>query len=207
MNYNLTFFTAICTVMLMLTPGTSAVGGPPSIPASFAGTVTVNGEPAPDGIVVSAFIDGAEVVNAATVNGKYDLGVPGSAGATITFKIYNTVATTATWNSGEFTELDLSAEGVVVPKSTDDSGDSAAPGTTSTPTPTVTITEGDISTEQPTSTPSPKGSGASAGSSEAAPTVDQSGETPTSSIPGFAGVTAVFMTLMLFWRRRISERK
>ena len=207
MNYNLTFFTAICTVMLMLTPGTSAVGGPPSIPASFAGTVTVNGEPAPDGIVVSAFIDGDEVANAATANGKYDLGVPGSAGATITFKIYNAVATTATWNSGEFTELGLSAEGVVVPKSTGDSGDSAAPGTTSTPTPTVTITEGDISTEQPTSTPAPKESGASAESSEAAPTVDQGGEKPTSSIPGFAGVTAVFMLLMLFWRRRNSERK
>ena len=214
MNYNLTVFTAICIVMLILTPGTSAVGGPPSIPASlpstpasFDGTVTVNGEPAPDGIVVSAFIDGAEVANAATANGKYDLGVPGSAGATITFKIYNAVATTATWNSGELTELDLSAEGVVVPKSTGDSGDSAAPGTTSTPTPTITITEGDISTEQPTSTPAPEGSGASAESSEAAPTVDQGGEKPTSSIPGFAGVTAVFMLLMLFWRRRNSERK
>ena len=191
--------------MLMLTPSTSA-DGPPPIPASFTGTVTVNGEPAPDGTAVFAFIDGDEIVNAATVNGEYDIEVSGSAGATITFKIYDTVAATATWNSGEFTELDLSEEGVVMSESSGSSGDSAAPSTTSTPTPTVTITEGDIQPEQPTSVPPPEGSGASAESPEVAP-VDQGGEKPLSSIPGFAGVTAVFMLLMLSWLRRNSERK
>ena len=205
MKPNLTVFTAICIVMIMLTPGTSA-DGPPPIPASFTGTVTVNGEPAQDGTVVLAFIDGAEIANAATVNGEYGIGVPGSAGATITFKIYDTVAATATWNSGEFTELDLSVEGVVTPKPSDDSGDSAAPSTTSTPTPTVAIT-GDIQPEQPTSAPPPEGSGASAESPEVAPTVDQGGEKPLSSIPGFAGVVAVSMLLMLSWLRRNSERK
>lgn len=206
MNYNLTVFTAICIAMLMLTPGTSA-DGPPPIPASFTGTVTVNGEPAPDGMAVFAFIDGDEIANAATVNGEYDIGVPGSAGATITFKIYDTVAATATWNSGEFTELDLSAEGVVTPKSSGGSGDSAAPSTTSTPTSSVAITEEDISPEQSTNAPLPEGSGASAESPEVAPIVDQGGEKPRSSIPGFAGVTAVFMLLMLSWLRRNSERK
>jgi hypothetical protein len=205
MKPNLTVFTAICIVMIMLTPGTSA-DGPPPIPASFTGTVTVNGEPAQDGTVVSAFIDGAEIANAETVNGEYGIGVPGSASATITFKIYDTVAATATWSSGEFMELDLSAEGVVTSKSSGGSGDSAAPSTTSTPTPTVAITEGDISPEQPTSAPLPEGSGASAESPEVAP-VDQGGEKPLSSIPGFAGVTAVFMLLMLSWLRRSSERK
>lgn len=206
MKPNLTVFTAICIAILMLTPGTSA-DGPPPIPASFTGTVTVNGAPASDGTAVLAFIDGDEIANAATVNGEYDIGVPGSAGATITFKIYDTVAATATWNSGEFTELDLSAEGVVTPKSSGGSGDSAAPSTTSTPTPTVAITEGDISPEQPTSAPRPEGSGASAESPEVAPTVDQGGEKPRSSIPGFAGVTVVFMLLMLFRLRRNSERR
>lgn len=204
MKPNLTVFTAICIAMLILTPGTSA-DGPPPIPESFTGTVTVNGEPAPDGTVVLAFSDGDEIANAATVNGEYDIEVPGSAGATITFKIYDTVAATATWNSGEFTELDLSAEGVVTSKFSGGSDDSAAPSTTSTPTPTVAIT-GDISPEQPTSAPPPEGSGASAESPEVAP-VDQGGVKPLSSIPGFAGVTAVFMLLMLFRLRRNSERK
>ena len=202
MKPNLTVFTAICIAMLMLTPGTSA-DGPPPIPESFTGTVTVNGELATDGTVVLAFIDGAEIANAATVNGEYGIGVPGSAGATITFKIYDTVAATDTWNSGEFTELDLSVEGVVTSKSSGGSGDSAAPSTTSTPTPTVAIT-GDIQSEQPTSAPPPEGSGASAESPEAAPTVDQGGEKPLSSIPGFAGVAAVSMLLILFWLRRNS---
>lgn len=200
MKPNLTAFTTICIAMLMLMPGTSA-DGPPPIPESFTGTVTVNGELASDGTAVLAFIDGDEIANAATVNGEYGIGVPGSAGAMITFKICDTVAATDTWNSGEFTELDLSVEGVVTSKSSGGSGDSAAPSTTSTPTPTVAIT-GDIQSEQPTSAPPPEGSGASAESLEAAPTVDQGDEKPLSSIPGFVGVAAVSMLLILFWLRR-----
>ena len=43
----------------------------PGLPNQLFGTVSINGAPAPDGTIVSARIDGAEVKYIPTVNGKY----------------------------------------------------------------------------------------------------------------------------------------
>jgi hypothetical protein len=69
---NVTLFAILSIVLL----SGAALALTPGLPHQFFGTVNINGAPAPDGTIVSARIDGAEVKNVPTANGKYGL-VPG----------------------------------------------------------------------------------------------------------------------------------
>ena len=218
MKPNLIVFTAICTAILMLTPVASATDTPP-MPERFYGTVTVNGAAAPDGTILSAWIDNTEIISQATIGGKYghvppaseEFNIYGSEGATIVFKINGVEAGTDILSSGDITQKDLSATGVGMPTSTptpetsnpySGGGGSASPDATPKPSPTVATTEGDVQLVQPTGAAPPIESGEAAKEPETIPTTDQGDKKPSSSIPGFAGVTAVFMLLAVIYGLR-----
>ena len=84
----------------------------------FYGDVVVDGEAAPDGTVVSAWIGGNMTASITTSGGAYVLAVgePGKTfpGATVTFKVDGTdTGVTRTWTAGEPFETDLTiGEGV-----------------------------------------------------------------------------------------------
>ena len=94
---------------------------PPSPPNRFFGSVSLDGAAAAGGTVVSASIGGVECGTTTVAVGAtyaYVLDVVsdgeisgcGSAGATVTFSVGGNAATqTATWSSGDFSPLDLTA--------------------------------------------------------------------------------------------------
>jgi hypothetical protein len=87
----------------------------------FYGDVVVNGEDAPDGTVVSAWIEGSMTDQTTTEDGAYVLAVgePGRTypGKAVTFKVDGTDAgVTRTWTAGEPFETDLTiGEGQITP--------------------------------------------------------------------------------------------
>lgn len=99
----------------------------PPLPSSFYGTVTVNGANVPDGMSVTAWINGVAYAQTATFtangNSVYVIDVPGDdpetpgvkeggvAGDTIVFKLggVQQVDQTSIWQSGTNVELNLSA--------------------------------------------------------------------------------------------------
>ena len=87
----------------------------------FYGDVVVDGEAAPDGTVVSAWIEGNMTASTPTSDGEYVLtvGEPGKTypGATVTFQIDGSATgVTRTWVQGEPFETDLTiGEGVITP--------------------------------------------------------------------------------------------
>ena len=109
----------LCTCML-LAVSMAAADDAPQAPERFYGAVTVGGESAADGIVVSAWINGNEVFSQETIDGEYGIVPPaseefqveGAEGATITFKVGGTEAATDTLDQKSITELDLSVESV-----------------------------------------------------------------------------------------------
>ena len=94
----------------------SASAQPPTPPNRFFGDVTLSGAPAPAGTNVSASI-GGNVCGQTTVqaDSTYVLDVVssgqtagcGTEGASVSFTVGGAPAGTATWSSGQFTELDL----------------------------------------------------------------------------------------------------
>jgi hypothetical protein len=105
----------------------SAEAQPPSPPNRFFGSVTLDGAAAAGGTVVSAEIGGVECGSTAVAVGEtyaYVLDVVsdgeisgcGTAGATITFLVGGNAADqTATYTSGDFTQLDLTASSAPPP--------------------------------------------------------------------------------------------
>ena len=97
----------------------SASAQPPTPPNRFFGDVTLSGAPAPAGTNVSASI-GGNVCGQTTVqaDSTYVLDVVssgqtagcGTEGASVSFTVGGDPAGTATWSSGQFTELDLAGE-------------------------------------------------------------------------------------------------
>lgn len=77
----------------------------------FYGSVTLRGEPAPDGTLVKALIAGEEVGESKTVDSDYRLDVPGNyPGETVEFTVKELPAEeTATWESRGVKEVDLTA--------------------------------------------------------------------------------------------------
>jgi hypothetical protein len=218
MKTNLMVFTSICTAILMLTPVASATDPLLQGPERFYGTVTVNGTAVSDGTIVSAWIDNTEIISQATIGGKYgyippepeEFQVYGSEGATIVFKINGVEAGTDILSSSDITQKDLSATGVVTstptpaPETSNPSGGGgfASPDATPKPSPTVATTEGNMQLAPPTSAAPPGESGEAAKEPETIPTANQGGTNPSSSIPGFAGVTALFMLLAVIYGSR-----
>ena len=85
------------------------------IPHAFLGLATVNGNPASDGTVVAAFVDGRQVVAESVSGGSYpvlmvETDADSFVGKTVTFTIGGIPANeTALWTQGEVTQLNLTA--------------------------------------------------------------------------------------------------
>jgi len=118
------FISLIVAVMLSLGLATPAMAVP-QIPHAFYGSVLAGGEPAPDGVLISAKIGGVEYVTTTTLDGKYgysptfkvpadDPDTPsiegGVEGDTIAFYIEGVQVTTYTFSNGQVTPLDLEIE-------------------------------------------------------------------------------------------------
>jgi hypothetical protein len=94
------------------TPAPTPAGQAQLPPHVFIGTVMIDGAPAPDGTVVTALVNGAEVGSAVVTNGEFtnlQVGVPGE---TVTFRVGDLTANeTTTTEVGGATVVDLTASG------------------------------------------------------------------------------------------------
>lgn len=103
-------------------PAAVAQDGPPPTPAAYFGDITIDGEPAPEGVEVTAYIDGEQRGSLTTTQaGAYGgpsafdrklvvEGTSADAGATIEFRINGEVASTGEeieWVPGEVRRVDL----------------------------------------------------------------------------------------------------
>ena len=163
----------------------------PTIPQAFYGTVEINGSPAPVGTSVKVIGEGVQTgigTNpiVTTVVGEYGGGadpmtpklvVQGSVadGAVVTFYVNGfSTGQTATWHSGEVTEVNLTAtiEEDAVPDEPPDTGDSTSPDTGDSTSPdTGDATSPDTGDSTPPDTgdsTSPESTGP-AGTEDAAP--------------------------------------
>jgi len=100
---------ALVLVAMLLLP--AAALAQPEV-SWFYGDVVVDGEKAPDGTVVSAWIEGNKTAETTTTDGEYVLAVgePGKTypGATVTFMVDGSdTGVTRTWVAGEPFETDL----------------------------------------------------------------------------------------------------
>lgn len=109
----------LCSLILS-TASMASAGDIPTEPERFYGAVTVNGVPAEDGIVISAWISGKMVASQATIDGKYgyvppaskEFQVHGEDGATIQFKVAGTDAITDSLDQRTITKLDISVDSI-----------------------------------------------------------------------------------------------
>ena len=114
----------LAVVALLLFPAIAQAQGGLQLPCRFYGDVTIEGDPAPDGTVITATVGGTEYT-ASTPAGGYGTGTyeilisPGegvnySEGSLVTFKVGEVQVTqTESWESGGNVEVDLSyGEGV-----------------------------------------------------------------------------------------------
>ena len=101
--------------MAILTLLPSVASAQRVIPHAFLGLATVNGNPASDGTVVAAFVDGRQVVAESVSGGSYPVLMvepvaDSFVGKTVTFTIGGVPANeTALWAQGEVTQLNLTA--------------------------------------------------------------------------------------------------
>lgn len=115
-------------VLVVLVGAVGPVASAPSPPpAAYYGTLTVDGDPAPVGLTVTAEIDGEQRGSLTTSevgryggSGAFDpkLQVDGTdddRGATVQFFVEGEPAGTATWRSSDVLEVALSATGVSIP--------------------------------------------------------------------------------------------
>lgn len=112
-----------CTILILaLAVNLTAVQGISMPPHRFYGTVTIAGQPAPDGTLIEAKIAGVTYATTATVDGKYgyaepfyvpsdDLDTPekdgGRPGDTVEFYVAGTYAASYTFEYGDVTRLNL----------------------------------------------------------------------------------------------------
>jgi len=87
---------------------------PPPVPYRFYGAASIGGNPAPDGTVISAEVNGVELTKSVTSGGKYGYGelefdVAAAKGDTVVFKINGVTAQSysITESPGSLIELDL----------------------------------------------------------------------------------------------------
>ena len=113
--------------MAILTLLPSVASAQRVIPHAFLGLATVNGNPASDGTVVAAFVDGRQVAAESVSGGSYpvlmvDPDADSFVGKTVTFTIGGIPANeTALWAQGEVTQLNLTAsptQATPVPRAT-----------------------------------------------------------------------------------------
>ena len=122
-----------CLILALLFIGTAAAAEEiPPLPAQYYGTVTIDGSPAPAGIVIIAKIKDTTIgtltlteagkLGSSGTFGEKLLAGPASQdaeGSTITFWIGDVAATeTTTFKAGDATEITLTFTGVIVPSQT-----------------------------------------------------------------------------------------
>jgi len=125
-------------------PAAVAQDGPPPTPAAYFGDITIDGEPAPEGVEVTAYVDGELRGSLTTTQtGSYGgssafdqklvaEGTSADAGATVEFRVNGEVAGTdepIEWEPGEVRRVDLSVgDGSDGGEGSDGSGDSGGDG-------------------------------------------------------------------------------
>lgn len=164
---NLKILVSIVVAVFFLLPAmTFAQGAQP--PCRFYGAVQVDGYDVPDGTVITAIIEGVPysttTPEAAYGSSTYVLKIEPSAGAfynygtQIYFKIDDHVAKeTATWESGNNTELNLTASTAPPPTPTPSPTPIPTPTPEPTPTPTVAPSPMPTIAPIPTLAPTPQG--------------------------------------------------
>ena len=167
---------ALFVAILTLLP--SVASAQRVIPHAFLGLATVNGNPASDGTVVAALVDGRQVVAKSVSGGSYPVllvepDADSFVGKTVTFTIGGIPANeTALWVQGEVTQLNLTAnptQATPVPQAT--------PAATATPV-LVVGEKGDAGPSGPSGPPGPPGPSGPQGSQ---------GVTGASGPPGVGG--------------------
>lgn len=182
---------ALFVAILTLLP--SVASAQRVIPHAFLGLATVNGNPASDGTVVAAFVDGRQVVAESVSGGSYPVlmvepDADSFVGKTVTFTIGGIPANeTALWTQGEVTQLNLTAsptQATPVPQAT----------TATTATPVLVVGEkGDAGPSGPQGSqgvqgPSgPPGVGGPPGSAGAAGPAGVPGQTGSRGLTGPGG--------------------
>ena len=169
---------ALFVVILTLSP--SVASAQPALPHVFIGSAPVNGNPAADGPVVAALVDGQQVAAAPVSGGSYHVVVGPKTGSfigkTVTFTIGGIPAKqTAFYVVGEGTELDLTAtptQATPVPQAT--------PAATATPV-LVVGEKGDAGPPGPSGPSGPSGPQGPQG------VTGQSGPPGVGGPPGSAG--------------------
>ena len=156
---NMTRTTWIFILILALTAPASAI---PALPAEFSGSVTIDGNPAPAGTVITARIGdrdcGSLTLTTAGVFGgdsTFDTrllvsGEDGDAGKTITFFVDGTHAGTAVYTPGTSGRLELAVtKGGATGGSSGPSGGGGPSGPITTPAPvTVPTASGTLDTDE-----------------------------------------------------------
>lgn len=153
-NTNFKMLITILIALTILTGHVLAAG--PGIPNAFYGTVTWNGQPAPDGTTVVAKINGAQVASTTTSSGKYGYPVgsfyvedPSNVrtGSTVNFFVNNVdTDQTGIFSNGDITNLNLVASGTTGGQSSPGGGGGGggggyvAPSTNNNQTTTPTVT-------------------------------------------------------------------
>lgn len=171
------FGVLVVGLVVVLTAVAPAAAAPAPPPAAYYGSLTVDGEPAPAGLTVTAEIDG-EVRGSLTTSepgrygdsGAFDPklqvdGTDGDEGATVSFFVEGQPAGTTTWSSGDVRDVPLSATGV--PASSSPGGGDSGSG------------DSDSDGSGPSGTPTPGGASTSIpepGDSEPVVRVDRSGD-------------------------------
>jgi len=179
--------------MAILTLLPSVASAQRVIPHAFLGLATVNGNPASDGTVVAAFVDGRQVAAESVSGGSYPVlmvepDADSFVGKTVTFTIGGIPANeTALWAQGEVTQLNLTAsptQATPVPQAT----------TAATATPVLVVGEkGDAGPSGPQGSqgvqgPSgPPGVGGPPGSAGAAGPAGVAGPTGSQGLTGPGG--------------------
>ena len=211
--------------MAILTLLPSVASAQRVIPHAFLGLATVNGNPASDGTVVAAFVDGRQVVAESVSGGSYPVlmvepDADSFVGKTVTFTIGGIPANeTATWAQGEVTQLNLTAsptQATPVPQATTaatatpvlvvgEKGDAGPPGPPGPPGPSGP--QGSQGVQGPSGPPGvggPPGSAGAAGPAGVAGPTGSQGLTGPGGDPGskgssLFGILAIVFALLAFW--------
>jgi len=203
----------LLAMLLALAVGPVYADEAPSLPHAFYGTVEINGSPAPTGTEVEARGEGVATgvdQNPIVTTAQGEYGGSGSfdlkllvwgniaEGATVTFYV-NSFSTgqTATWHSGEVTEVDLAAtiEEGAVPEEPEETTDSTSPDTGDSTSPaTGDSTHPDTGGSTPpdagdSTSPGSTGPG-SPGSTEPAPLLP-----PSAPSDGVGGVPVLWLVI------------
>ena len=176
--------------MLLALPAMVLAQAQPPRPAVFGGTARIQGATAPNGTVVTAFIDSTAVSTATVSGGNYALIVAqptgqNFAGKTVTFTVGNATATeTGTWQASGGGELNLN--GTAAPAAT---AVPAAPTATPVPAPVTTVKgeKGDTGSKGDPGLPGPKGDPGPAGTAGSAGSAGSGGPQGPAGAPGAKG--------------------